>query len=668
MSKRTMAVCAALGTVLAATLFTPVTTGAAAGSPSPTVGSAPRPATAGPAVVDAAAVLPFSAGSLSAALASAALTPAQAVAQANSNAAANGINTHISVTDARTGAVLAQTGNAGTQVASESVVKLMTAAYYLVIVGGYQNQSQSVLDQLSFMIRYSDDQTENDYFTSAAVPTIAARYGMGSTINATDRVGHWGAVRITARDMTTFLYRAFHDPQVGPWLQPVMAQVAPVGSDGFNQAFGMNSLSGAHGSKQGWGNDQFWTSASNVINSVGYTDRFLVAILQNSYSFPDPARGTSTLAARAIQASRVAIAAPPPPPPPPVVPRNGDFVSAPGVPGIYRLAGGAPIYVSSWAPFGRVQAVKKLTAAQWNALRKVPANGTFITATGTRAVYRIAGGAPLYVSNWAQFGGVKPTVVVDGAAVFRAGRAGVWSHLLATPVDGTFLTASGNHQVFRVVAGTPTYVTTWRNWGGVRPTTLVDGAVFTHAGQPGFWSHLRNTLPDNTFIVGVGSGEIYRMAGGAPIFVSSWAAYGRVQPFQYVDAGAITKAGTGGQFQHLLRVPANGTFIKAGSGGATYRIAGGAPLYVRPLTALATNPVVITVDRVAVANAGKILKWSHLRRFPVDNTILRGVPGNRVYRVTNGYALRFTSGAGAVAINQSTIDLHGSGGYFASLR
>lgn len=502
--------------------------------------------------VTAPVVQALTAPALSAALTSASLTPAQAVARANAQAAANGINTFISVTDSRTGAVLAQTGNAGTQVASESVVKLLTAAYYLVIVGGYQNQSQSVLNQLSYMIRYSDDQTENDYFTSAAVPTIAARYGMGSTVNATDRVGHWGAVRITARDMTTFLYRAFRDPQVGPWLRPVMAQVAPVGSDGFNQAFGMNSLTGTHGSKQGWGNDQFWTSASNVINSVGYTDRYYVAILQNSYSFPDPARGTSTFAARTVQASRVAVAAPPPPPAR-VVARDGDFVRAPGVPGTFRLAGGAPIYVSNWASFGGVKSIKTLTTAQWNALRKVPADGTFVTAGSSGVVYRIAGGAPIYVSNWSRFGGRKATIQVDAAAISHAGKAGVWGHLLSVPVDGTYISATGTGAVYRIAGGAPLFITSWVPMGGARKTVTVDAAAISHGSRPGVWAHLRYYPVNGTFIEGQPGHRVYRVEGGRAVFISSWAPYGGPRPRVGITQDTITKAGGGGYFVHLRR-------------------------------------------------------------------------------------------------------------------
>ena len=232
--------------------------------------------------------------------------PADAVGAAVAAAGGRGVTSFVSVVDRRSGQVVAQTPNAGAQVASESIMKLMLAGYYLTLYGGADATPQSVKDRLSYMLRFSDDDTASSLFTASAIPTMAARYGLAATTNATDRVGHWGAARITARDMTTFLSRAAADPQVGPWLLATMAQTAPTGSGadaGFNQAFGLNALSGEHGSKQGWGCDSFFTTPSCAVHSVGYTDRYFVAVLQLASAYPDPMRSTATDTARRIQAS-----------------------------------------------------------------------------------------------------------------------------------------------------------------------------------------------------------------------------------------------------------------------------------------------------------------------------------------------------------------------------
>ena len=234
-----------------------------------------------------------------------ATTPPEAVNDAVAYAADQSVTSFISVVDRSTGNITAQTGNAQHQVASESIMKLLLATYYLVLYGGHAATPDSVKDRLAYMLKVSDDGNASSLFSANAIPTVAARYDLSNTTNATDRVGHWGAARITAADMTRFLYEASKDAAVGPWLIPVMSETAPYGSDGFDQDYGLNALDGDHGSKQGWGCDSFWTNPKCAIHSVGYTERSFVAVLQLSNGYPDPMRATATYAAQVIAQSRV---------------------------------------------------------------------------------------------------------------------------------------------------------------------------------------------------------------------------------------------------------------------------------------------------------------------------------------------------------------------------
>lgn len=59
-------------------------------------------------------------------------TVQQAVDAGAATAARKGITTYATVIDRSTGRVVGRTGNDGTQVASESLVKMFLAAYYLV--------------------------------------------------------------------------------------------------------------------------------------------------------------------------------------------------------------------------------------------------------------------------------------------------------------------------------------------------------------------------------------------------------------------------------------------------------------------------------------------------------------------------------------------------------
>jgi hypothetical protein len=586
-------------------------------------------------------------------------TPAQAVASAVGNASANGVTSFISVVDRTTGAVLSQTGNAGAQVASESIMKLILAAYYLRMYGGYDRTPQGTRDRLQYMLIYSDDDTASSMFTTSAIPTIAAVYGLGSTINATDRAGHWGAARITAADMTTFLYRAANDPWVGPWLIPVMSQTAANGSDGFDQYFGMNRLTGEHGSKQGWGCDSFWTSPQCAIHSVGYTGRYFVAILQLG-GYPDPMRWTSTTSAGLIQQSTVPL-------------RDGDFVCEASTGRVFRLAGGAPLHVSSWTPFGGQQPCRSLSDAEFASLPRYPANGTFLEDAVSGAVYRVAGGAPVYVSTWSAFGGGQPRIAVDPAAIERAGTGAPYDHLRFYPADNTFLRGTTTGAVYRIAGGAPVYVSVWSAFDGVQPTVDVDEAAIDRADSGSFYGHLRYRPADGTFVRATTTGAVYRIAGGAPVYVSNWSAVGGPQTTVDIDPAAVDRAGSGWTFDHLRFFPADGTFVRVMSNGNVYRIAGGAPLFVAGWTALGGAQPSTDVDPAAISRSGTGGFYAHLNYYPADGTFLEGLPGGRVYRVASRvptYVASWDPWGGVqpyTRITQQTIDRGGSGGVYNHL-
>jgi len=221
--------------------------------------------------------------------------------------------------------------------------------------------------------------------------------------------------------------------------------------------------------------------------------------------------------------------------------KNGSYVSYDG--NVYVIAGGAPLYVSNWAAVGGAQPTTSLTQSQWRHFQSIPPR-TFVSASGSGEVFVIAGGAPLYVSNWAAVGGAQPTTLIDQADIANAGQGSPWNHLNVYPANGTFVSASGSGEVFVIAGGAPLYVST-----GLR-----SGALNQHADRPGRhherrarqpWNHL-NVYPANgTFVSASGSGEVFVIAGGAPLYVSNWAAVGGAQPTTLIDQADITNAGQG---------------------------------------------------------------------------------------------------------------------------
>ncbi len=160
-------------------------------------------------------------------------------------------------------------------------------------------------------------------------------------------------------------------------------------------------------------------------------------------------------------------------------PPEGTFVSVQESGMVFRVAGGAPIYVSSWDAVGGPQPTMPISQSQLEALRKVPADGTLIAGQPSGRVFRVAGGAPLYVSSWDAIGGPQPAISVDDAAIDHAGDGAPWDHLRATPTD-MFIRGHVDGSVFRVVSGHPYYVPSWDPYGGSQPFVDVDGWAIEH--------------------------------------------------------------------------------------------------------------------------------------------------------------------------------------------
>jgi surface antigen len=290
---------------------------------------------------------------------------------------------------------------------------------------------------------------------------------------------------------------------------------------------------------------------------------------------------------------------------------DGSFVSYQG--NVYRVAGGAPVYVSTWNAFGGAQPTTALSDAQFAGLRNQPADGTFLRGTATGQIYRIAGGAPVYVSTWNAFGGGQPTIDVDQAALDNAGGGGVWNHLNYRPSDGSFLRGTATGQIYRMAGGAPLYVSTWAAFGGGQPTVDVDQAALDNAGGGGVWNHISYRPVDGTFVNGTATGQVYRFAGGAPVYVSTWGAYGGVpQPSLGVDQAALDNAGAGGAWNHASFVPADHTFITGNQTGQVYQVLGGVPYYVSSWAQVGGPKPTVGLDQGAIDNAGAGGLWNHL--------------------------------------------------------
>jgi hypothetical protein len=296
---------------------------------------------------------------------------------------------------------------------------------------------------------------------------------------------------------------------------------------------------------------------------------------------------------------------------------EGSFVRVAGTQTVYRLAGGAPIPVTSWSAVGGSQPCSDISQNQFNQLRATPADGTFIRNTSNGSVYVVAGGAPLPVTNWNNVGGVKPYVNVDGAAINNAGGSigGAGTHLNATVADGTFIRNPLNGSVYVVAGGAPLPVTSWNNVGGVKPYVNIDVAAINNAGNVALssdYGHLKATVANGTYLRAFTTGDLYVAAGGAPIFISNWNNVGGSKPYVNIDVAAINNAGNvtlSRDYGHLIAKPADGTYLRGYSTGKLYLVTGGTPR----LKTTAPSGYVI-VDQTAINNGGQSGVWSHLNK------------------------------------------------------
>ena len=363
---------------------------------------------------------------------------------------------------------------------------------------------------------------------------------------------------------------------------------------------------------------------------------------------------------------------------------EGDFVAVSGSSNVYRIAGGAPLFVSSWSHVGGSHPVTVTSQAEFNKLRAQPKDGTFIQAWSGGPVFEVAGGAPIPVSAWSHLGGSagRTVISVDRAAIDNAGSGtGVWSHLGAVPANGTLIKGYGHATVYVIAGGAPLAVAAWSHIGGQagRSLTAVDQTAIDNAGAAsGAWSHLRDVPADGTYVQPrTGNRTVYVIAGGAPLAVGNWSHVGGTTGKSVVpiDPSAIDNAGAAsGAWSHLRQLPGDGTLIKGYGIATVYVIAGGAPIAVSSWAAIGGqgDRALTSIDQSAIDNAGAASgAWSHLREYPLDGTILRGGPDGPLYRTQVGAPYPLSSlpaGASFVVVDPAAISRAGQAGPWRFLR
>lgn len=287
------------------------------------------------------------------------------------------------------------------------------------------------------------------------------------------------------------------------------------------------------------------------------------------------------------------------------LPPDGTFVRD-GAGHVYRVVGRSLIHVLSWAPFGGPHATRPLTAAMIRRLPDHPADGTLVTALPEKVVHQFVGGAPLVVTTWKALGGrALPTIAVEGRSLDAAGRCNPrfphalpWCFVRDVPRTERVTTDARGYRVLDFDVG--------------------------------------------RFIRTAQDGRVYRLVGGAPVYVSSWAPFGGPRPTLTVDAVTVARAGGEGRWSHLRWFPYELTYLRDGATGETYTVGGEAPLYLDDPDVLRDDVAEVTItagtiDGAATRHWTEGARWQHLRPRPVDRTILMALPDRSTYWVKSGF-------------------------------
>ena len=149
--------------------------------------------------------------------------------------------------------------------------------------------------------------------------------------------------------------------------------------------------------------------------------------------------------------------------------------------------------------------------------------------------------------------------------------------------DGTFIEAGGDPNIYRVAGGAAMLVSSWAGFGGAQPVTMTTAAQL---------AALRAYPAGGTFVTTT-TGQAYRVAGGAAFGITDWSLFGGQQPSTTIDAWDLQNIGN--PLDRLLSTPASGTTVQGLPSGTFWTFANGSRSQSTP------TPGVVTVEDQALS-------------------------------------------------------------------
>ena len=245
---------------------------------------------------------------------------------------------------------------------------------------------------------------------------------------------------------------------------------------------------------------------------------------------------------------------------------NGTYLRSARNGQVYVIAGAAPLAVSSCSSLGQAcwsaAAVSQTAIADLRRRHPYPRDGTFLRSVDSTSIYRIAGGAPLLITSFSPLKGWRHFINVTQSTI---------KGLPASPRDGTLLRAVETGDLYLVNGG-------WARAAG-KCGSLLNGCRGAVLLPRGTIDRIRPL--DGTYVRSAGDGQVYVIAGAAPLAVSSCSSLGQA----CWSAAAVSQTAIA-DLRRRHPYPRDGTFLRSVDSTSIYRIAGGAPLLITSFSPL----------------------------------------------------------------------------------
>ncbi|MEU5877512.1 cutinase family protein [Spirillospora sp. NPDC047279] len=276
---------------------------------------------------------------------------------------------------------------------------------------------------------------------------------------------------------------------------------------------------------------------------------------------------------------------------------------------VYKMVGGAPIWLTS-CENGLCPNPRPTTQAVINAGPAVPRDAS--TAKDEAGnVFKFVGGAPIHLSS-CSVGCGSPVAITAGSIVNN-------DHMRRVPADGaTAKDEAGN--VFKFVGGAPIHLTTCNIAGGCgTPVPITAWSIVNY-------DHMRS-MPVDGATAKDEAGNVFRFVGGAPIHLTTCDIAGGCGNPVGISAGSIVKG------DHMRHRPSNGATMRDEAGNI-FKFAGGAPIRLASCDVGCGKPVSVS--------AGSIVMLDHMNAVPDDGTTIV-TEANQAFVFAGGAPLRLSS-------------------------